>query len=45
MAKETLAYVTVDSLLGFEVGDLTTGKKLWHISVEGWEPGPVKKTW
>ena len=41
--KETLAYVTVDSLLGFEVGDLTTGKKLAHIEVEGWEPGPVRR--
>ncbi len=42
-AKETLAYVTVDSLLGFEVGDLKTGKKLAHIVVEGWEPGPVRR--
>ncbi len=32
-AKETLAYVTVDSLLGFEVGDLKTGTKLAHIVV------------
>lgn len=41
--KETLAYVTVDSLLGFEVGDLVTGKKLAHVSVEGWNPGPVRR--
>lgn len=41
--KETLAYVTVDSLLGFEVGDLTTGKKLAHVAVEGWEAGPVRR--
>ena len=41
--KETLAYVTVDSLLGFEVGDIKTGKKLAHIAVEGWEPGPVRR--
>ena len=41
--KETLAYVTVDSLLGFEVGELATGKKLAHIEVEGWEPGPVRR--
>jgi hypothetical protein len=41
--KETFAFVTVDSLLGFEVGDLTTGKKLAHIEVEGWEPGPVRR--
>ena len=42
-ANETLAYVTVDSLLGFEVGDLKTGTKLAHIDVEGWEPGPVRR--
>lgn len=41
--KETLAYVTVDSLLGFEIGDLITGKKLAHVEVEGWEPGPVRR--
>jgi DNA-binding beta-propeller fold protein YncE len=39
--KETLTYVTVDSLLGFEVGDLATGKKLAHVEVQGWEAGPV----
>jgi len=41
--KETLAYVTVDSLLGFEVGDLITGKKMAHVEVEGWETGPVRR--
>lgn len=41
--KETLAYVTVDSLLGFEVGDINTGKKLAHIEVEGWNRGPVRR--
>ncbi|HUS02841.1 MAG TPA: hypothetical protein VMY77_13985 [Chitinophagaceae bacterium] len=41
--KETLAYVTVDSLLGFEVGDLITGKKLAHVAVEGWNMGPVRR--
>lgn len=41
--KETLVYVTVDSLLGFEVGDLTTGKKLDHVEVKGWNPGPVRR--
>jgi DNA-binding beta-propeller fold protein YncE len=42
-AAETLAFVTVDSLLGFEVGDLTTGKKLHRIVVEGWNMGPVRR--
>jgi len=41
--KETLAFVTVDSLLGFEVGDLTTGKKLAQVKVEGWNAGPVRR--
>jgi len=42
-AKETLVYVTVDSLLGFEVGDLKLGTKLAHVIVEGWEKGPVRR--
>lgn len=41
--KETLAFVTCDSLLGFEVGDLNTGKKLASVVVEGWEKGPVRR--
>ncbi len=41
--KETIAYVTVDSLLGFEVGDLVTGKKLAHVEVKGWNMGPVRR--
>jgi hypothetical protein len=41
--KETLAFVTCDSLLGFEVGDLKTGKKLASVVVEGWEMGPVRR--
>jgi DNA-binding beta-propeller fold protein YncE len=40
---ESLVYVTVDSLLGFEVGDLKTGKVLAHIEVEGWNMGPVRR--
>ncbi len=41
--RETLVYATVDSLLGFEVGDLSTGKKLAHVEVEGWNMGPVRR--
>lgn len=41
--KESLTYVTCDSLLGFEVGDLKTGAKLSHIVVEGWLAGPVRR--
>ena len=41
--KEDRVYVTLDSLLGFEVGDLKLGTKLDHVVVEGWEPGPVRR--
>ncbi|GAC1569515.1 MAG: hypothetical protein NVS3B8_17100 [Chitinophagaceae bacterium] len=42
-AKETLVYVTVDGLLGFEVGDVKSGAKTVHRTVEGWENGPVRR--
>ena len=42
-SKEKLVYVTVDSLLGFEAGDLQTGKKLQQVVVEGWTKGPVRR--
>lgn len=42
-SDESLVFVTVDSLLGFEVGDLRTGKKLASITVEGWTMGPVRR--
>ncbi len=41
--KETLTFVNVDSLLGFEVGDLKSGKKIARITVEGWNIGPVRR--
>lgn len=41
--KESLVYVTVDSLLGFEVGDLNSGAKLARIVVEGWDMGKVRR--
>lgn len=41
--KETLVFVNVDGLLGFEVGDLNTGKVLNRIVVEGWEKGDVRR--
>jgi len=42
-ARQTRCYVNVDSLLGFEIGDLQTGKKIKHIDVEGFNIGPVKR--
>src|SRR6185312_16190243 len=35
--RETRVYASIDSLLGFEVGDLQSGKKLARIAVEGWD--------
>lgn len=40
---ETRVFATVDDLLGFEVGDLQTGKFLDRIVVEGWNKGPVRR--
>ena len=39
----TLAYVNVNELLGFEIGDITTGKVLHRVEVKGYEKGPVKR--
>jgi len=36
-------YVCVNDLLGFEVGDLKTGKKLARVEVEGFKKGPVAR--
>src|SRR5205085_4873943 len=42
-AAQTRCYVNVNELLGFEIGDLTTGEKLAHVQVEGYEKGPTKR--
>jgi DNA-binding beta-propeller fold protein YncE len=41
--SETLAFVNVNGLLGFEVGDMRTGQKLHRVEVEGYKQGPVKR--
>lgn len=41
--SQTRCYVNVNELLGFEVGDITTGKKLCRVEVAGFEKGPVKR--
>jgi DNA-binding beta-propeller fold protein YncE len=41
--KETRIFVNCNDLLGFEVGDITTGKKIAHKEVEGWVTGPVRR--
>jgi len=40
---QTLAYVNVNDLLGFEIGDPRTGKFLHRIEVPGFKKGPVKR--
>ena len=37
--KETIAYVNVNDLLGVGVGDITTGKVLYEVSVPGFPKG------
>jgi DNA-binding beta-propeller fold protein YncE len=39
----TLTFVNVNGLLGFEVGDLRSGKKLYHVEVAGYKQGKVKR--
>jgi DNA-binding beta-propeller fold protein YncE len=41
--SQTRVYVNVNDLLGFEVGDLKTGKVLQHVEVPGFEKGDVKR--
>lgn len=41
--SQTLCYVNVNGLLGFEIGDLKTGNKLHHVEVSGFQQGPVKR--
>ena len=42
-AAQTRVYVNVNELLGFEVGDLTTGKVLHKVEVQGFQKGEVKR--
>lgn len=41
--RQTRAYVCVNSLLGFEIGDIRTGKKLHRVEVPNFKEGPVKR--
>ena len=38
----TLCFVNINDLLGFEVGDIRTGKKLYRVEIPG-AKGPVKR--
>jgi DNA-binding beta-propeller fold protein YncE len=41
--SQTLCFVNVNGLLGFEIGDLRTGKMLHRVEVSGYTQGPVKR--
>jgi hypothetical protein len=40
---QTLCFVNVNDLLGFEVGDIKSGKMLHRVEVTGYQKGPVKR--
>lgn len=41
--ENTLVFVNVNKLLGFEVGDVRTGKKLYRVEIQGFKDGPVAR--
>ena len=41
--KQARCYVNVNELLGFEVGDLGTGKPVCRVEVAGFKQGPIKR--
>jgi DNA-binding beta-propeller fold protein YncE len=41
--KQTLAYVNVNELLGFEIGDIKSGKQLYRVEVQGFQKGPTRR--
>ncbi len=41
--SESLCYVNVNDLLGFEIGDLRTGKVLHRVEIQGFQKGQVKR--
>ncbi len=42
-SRQTRCYVNVNELLGFEVGDLASGDKLFRVEVQGFSKGPTKR--
>ena len=41
--SQTLGFMCVNDLLGYEIGDLKTGKMLSHVEVEGFNKGKVAR--
>ena len=42
-APRTLCFVNINGLLGFEIGDLTTGKMLHRVAVQNFKEGTPKR--
>ena len=42
-ADRSLCFANVNGLLGFEIGDLKSGKLLYRVEVQGFKQGPVKR--
>ncbi len=42
-SSQTYCYVCVNGLLGFEIGDIASGKKLYRVEVQGFKPGGVDR--
>jgi DNA-binding beta-propeller fold protein YncE len=41
--RQTLCFVNVNELLGFEIGDMISGTRLHRVEVKGFEKGPTKR--
>lgn len=41
--SQSLVYVNINECLGFEIGDLKTGKKLHRVEVDGFKKGAVNR--
>jgi DNA-binding beta-propeller fold protein YncE len=41
--RQSKCFVNINGLLGFEIGDLRSGKKTGHVEVTGFHTGPVKR--
>lgn len=41
--KQTLAFCCVNDLLGFEIGEIQSGKLIHRVVVDGFQKGPVKR--
>ena len=42
-AEKTFCFATVNGLLGFEIGDLNTGKMVHRVEVQGFKTGPTMR--